>query len=63
MEGRGVGAHSVKYGNKSLDDKNILNEVILIKFFLKVKGDFPLLDVQKIYKINKILSPLDASDI
>ena len=29
----GMGAYSVKYGNKSLEDKNNSNEIILIGFF------------------------------
>ena len=39
--------HLVKHNNKSLEDKNNLNNIILIEFFLKVKGDFPFLDIQK----------------
>ena len=42
-----MGAYSVKYGNKSLEDKNNSNKIILIGFFLKDKEDFPFLDVQK----------------
>ena len=38
---------SVNYGNKSLENKNKSNEIILMGFFLKVEGDFPFLDVQK----------------
>ena len=30
--------YSVKYGNKSLEDKNNSNEIILTGIFLKVKG-------------------------
>ena len=36
-----------KCRNKSLDDKNNSNEIILIAFFLKVKEVFPFLDVLK----------------
>ena len=43
----GMGVYSVKYGYKSLEDENNSNEIILIGFFLKVKGDFPFLDAQK----------------
>ena len=42
-----MGTYSVKYRNKSLDDKNNSNEIILIHFFLIVKTDFPFLDIQK----------------
>ena len=42
-----LGAHSVKYRNKSLEAKNNSNEIILTGIFLKVKGDFPFLFVQK----------------
>ena len=45
--GRGLDAYSVKYGNKSLEDKNNSNVIILIGFFMKFKGDFLFLDVQK----------------
>ena len=37
-------AYLVKDGDKSLEDKNNSNEIILLRFF---KRDFPLLDVQK----------------
>ena len=40
-------AYSVKYDNKSLEDKNNSNKIILAAIFLKVKGDFPFLDFQK----------------
>ena len=34
--------------NKILEDKNNLTEITsIMEFFLKVKGDFPFLDVQK----------------
>ena len=44
---RGVGVYSLKYGKKSLEDKNISNKIILIGFFLKIKGKFSFIDVQK----------------
>ena len=38
-DGRGR-AHSVKYSNKSLEDENNSNEIILIGFFLKIRDSF-----------------------
>ena len=45
--GDGGGPCSVKYayGSESLKKKNNSNEMILIGFFLKVKGDFRFLEV------------------
>ena len=37
----------VKCGNKNLEDQNNSNEIILTGFFLKVKEDFPFLNIQK----------------
>ena len=37
----------MKHGNERLEDKKILNEIILIGFFLKAEEDFPFLDRQK----------------
>lgn len=46
-QGRGrMGANSVKYGNKSLKDKNDSNASILTGFFLNLKYDFPFLEAQ-----------------
>ena len=41
-----MGTYSVKYGSKSLEDENNSNKIILKGLFMKVKGDFPRLDVQ-----------------
>ena len=40
-----VGAYSVKYGNKSLKDKNYWNEITLIGFFLELKEHFRFLEL------------------
>ena len=55
-----MGTYSVKLGNKSLEDKNNLNEIILMQlFFLKVKGDFPFLDVKKgVVRTLRLIPPL-----
>ena len=37
----------VTNSKKSLENKNNSNEIILIGLFLKIKGDFSFLDVQK----------------
>ena len=41
----GMSAYSLKLGNKSLEDKNNSNKIVL-RFFSKVKGDFPSLEIQ-----------------
>ena len=36
---------SMEPNNNCLEDKNNSNEIILIGLFLKLKGDFPFLDI------------------
>ena len=63
----GMGAYSVKYGNKRLEDKNNSNDIILTGIFLKVKETFLfLLDIQKggggrSHLTTSPLAPRDAS--
>ena len=57
-----LGAHSVKYGNRSLEDKNNSNEIILTGFFLKVKGDFHFLDVREVGSFAPDDPPYSSSD-
>ena len=47
VRGMGLGAYSVKYGNKCLEGKNNSNEIILIGFFLKFKGIFLFLTFKR----------------
>ena len=60
-----MGVYSVKYGNKSLEDKNNSNEIFQIGFSLEVNlGDFPFLDVQKGGRSHLTTpSPRDAFDV